>query len=589
MGAAVSPEGCKQDCCSDTLESGVYAIEENGSTPYSLASPSVTPGEEDKAPASPKDMGTLSPRAAVVAESQWQPQTSSGSCDLQPEQEPDSPVSPGLRADAVRIDREYDFYDPTTRELKVKEARRMLTPRSFDSFSRQTSSDSSASSGGSGSVILPCGRRPSVNSEWSNTTFERGESNRHKESVTRWAVFTAKKMYRSDKKIRAKARSASKEPPQPVRGTKLAVQQANVVVSRMCRLARRIAVQEGEDILDSEWEDPGVLTELFTEDYVDTLMILANGVRRVLELQPPLAQVSVPCRVFGDVHGQLRDLLLLFSAFGGPGIGDQSQVSFVFNGDFVDRGSHQVEVVGLLFALKLAFPDRVWLIRGNHEERTMNERYGFRKESNRSLGKEFGPRIFHLVHKAFNQLPLAAIIANQILVLHGGIGDGKWSLGDVLFVKRPLDDDGIYDPKNKWIFNLLWSDPIVDTAEDGAQGVSDIFGVHPSARASDAVQFGWDVTQTFLAKNGLSLLVRSHQCKRGGTGFDVMHEGTLIGVFSARDYENHCNDGAALFITKAPQGARGRAADTLLVRPQVLRSLTKVERSGSVDVACFLK
>ena len=61
-------------------------------------------------------------------------------------------------------------------------------------------------------------------------------------------------------------------------------------------------------------------------------------------------------KVFGDTHGQLRDLLALFAAFGFPSHrdgGDVESVSYVFNGDFVDRGAHQLEVVTLLFALKV--------------------------------------------------------------------------------------------------------------------------------------------------------------------------------------------------------------------------------------------
>jgi hypothetical protein len=59
--------------------------------------------------------------------------------------------------------------------------------------------------------------------------------------------------------------------------------------------------------------------------------------------------------VFGDIHGQFRDLLSLFAEFGFPSHrgGDVETVSYVFNGDFVDRGEHQLEVVALLFALKV--------------------------------------------------------------------------------------------------------------------------------------------------------------------------------------------------------------------------------------------
>jgi hypothetical protein len=179
-------------------------------------------------------------------------------------------------------------------------------------------------------------------------------------------------------------------------------------------------------------------------------MILAKAGAKLLASQPVLAAAQVPCRIFGDLHGQLRDLLLLFAAFGLPGSKEDTadddailvflilntffvdwpgwafgnryiicsfccllflmnnygflavipfdkirqpqnrestrksqavtsfcpwkqkrcRMSYVFNGDFVDRGAHSLEVIGLLLALKVSMPNRIWLVRGNHEDRT---------------------------------------------------------------------------------------------------------------------------------------------------------------------------------------------------------------------------
>merc|ERR1712217_57113 len=104
-----------------------------------------------------------------------------------------------------------------------------------------------------------------------------------------------------------------------------------------------------------------------------------------------------------------------------------------------------------------------------------------------------------------------------------------------------------------------------------------VFGVHHSPRSTVACQFGWNVTKTFCARNGLSLIIRSHQCKKDGMGFQVMHDNMLISVFSARDYSCGGNDGACILLT-LDDSDEARAA--ISVRPQALRSVAKGRRAA---------
>jgi len=359
---------------------------------------------------------------------------------------------------------------------------------------------------------------------------------------------------------------------------------ALAVISQAWELASSIP-EEPQDVLDGEWRQAcaigpsgrrstrsDLLTLLFSTEYIDTLALFAKTATKVLAVQPPLAMAGVPCRIFGDLHGQLRDMLLFFHAFGYPDEVDGPH--FVFNGDFVDRGAHQLEVVGLLFALKVLLPEKVWLVRGNHEDRIMNQRYGFMEECTTRLGKELGGHVFELFHKAFDQLPLACLVAERVLVLHGGIGDGRWSLEDVRRIERPLTTAKLGTPELYWVNSMLWSDPVEDDDTNSDVGT---FGVHESPRGARGALFGWDVTKTFCARNGLGLVVRSHQCKHDSCGIDVMHENNLIRVFSARDYEGHGNDGAVLFLERGGD-EDDEGGGPLTVRPQVLRSTTKARK-----------
>jgi hypothetical protein len=101
------------------------------------------------------------------------------------------------------------------------------------------------------------------------------------------------------------------------------------------------------------------------------ICLLANHCKTIVKSQPTLVNVPAPCKVLGDIHGQFRDMLILLARFGFPTHkgGDVETTSYIFNGDWIDRGQHQLEVVLLLMAIKVLYPNRVFLVRGNHEFR----------------------------------------------------------------------------------------------------------------------------------------------------------------------------------------------------------------------------
>lgn len=340
------------------------------------------------------------------------------------------------------------------------------------------------------------------------------------------------------------------------------------LAAQVVRAASKLSeqVSKEQDILDSKWNDSGVLLSLLGADGLESAVAralhLIQATQAILSSQPTLTEATVPCKVYGDLHGQFRDLLMLCHTFGMPGaVG--STPSTVFNGDFVDRGRHQLEVLMVLFSFKVLYPDNVFLNRGNHEDKSMNARYGFEAACTSAFGSKHGDAVFQAASDAFMHLPLGCLIGGKVLAVHGGIGDGKWSINDLREVRRPLSHHDLVEPFNQWLWNILWSDPI----EDDSDNARAVFGVHNSPRSKAAVKFGWNVTQAFCAKNALDLVVRSHQSKKGSLGFDVMHNESLIRVFSARDYENNHNDGAVLMISKDDNGV-------LSVRSQVLASLS---------------
>jgi len=361
------------------------------------------------------------------------------------------------------------------------------------------------------------------------------------------------------------------------RGNPSASRIANGVVQQAMHMAW-VVDQEHTDVVDAQWRLQGgqdKLSTLFSGSIRDPRDVgrafeqLCGEAQQILASQPSLLEVKPPAKVYGDLHGQFRDMLLhLFhwgfpEASGGPAI--------IFNGDWVDRGAHQLEVLCLVLALKVVFPQTVWLLRGNHEDDFQNQAMlhaGFWQHCVQRLGEGPGQKVFAAAHQAFQWLPLGCIIGRKILVVHGGIGDGSWDVRHLARVPRPLGHDGLtQDPV---LYNVLWSDPIPDDPSP-----EDTFGVHDSPRDHHQhmiLTFGSDVTQEFCRRNGIEAVVRSHQAIARGYGYDVMHDGRCIRVFSARDYEGYGNDGCVLMIVEGDPRQHG--GPHLLVRPQVIRSLT---------------
>ncbi|KAK7072459.1 Protein phosphatase 2A ues, catalytic domain, partial [Halocaridina rubra] len=271
-------------------------------------------------------------------------------------------------------------------------------------------------------------------------------------------------------------------------------------------------------------------------------MILREGVR-VLRQRPTIMHASTviagQITVIGDLHGKLDDLLTILYKNGLP----STDNPYVFNGDFVDRGRKSIEVMLLLLALVIVFPAEVYLNRGNHEDMVMNARYGFCKEISRKYKAPHGPRILRLLEEVYRWLPLATIIDNKVLVVHGGISmdtDLKWlSVVDrskyTSVLRTPAakyaDDTASVDETPgeteeakevrliaatfewKQILDLLWSDPQTHQ------------GCRPNSFRGGGSYFGPDITRDLLKKNGLSLLIRSHECKP--EGYEFMHDNTV--------------------------------------------------------------
>mmetsp|Transcript_5838 Transcript_5838/g.21282 ORF Transcript_5838/g.21282 Transcript_5838/m.21282 type:complete len:550 (-) Transcript_5838:1664-3313(-) len=292
--------------------------------------------------------------------------------------------------------------------------------------------------------------------------------------------------------------------------------------------------------------------------------------------------------VVGDTHGQLHDVLQIFELGGWP----TPTSSWIFNGDFVDRGAWGVEIVILLMAWKICMPNNVFLLRGNHETKYCTMVYGFFNELEAKYGPE-APRLYQKIVRMFAGLPLAATVNGVTCVLHGGLfravpilaeeGEGdcpakthrrkrkrpkrqRAHAEAILDVPVPptavgtlaqlrQSSKGGVDPdgtgSNVTAGDVLWSDPA------------------PSGQLSENLDrgigllFGPEITEQFLKENGLKLVLRSHEAPDaramrqdmksmidGYAEDHVTESGKLATVFSAPCYPQFLEPGEDRTLNK---------------------------------------
>lgn len=231
------------------------------------------------------------------------------------------------------------------------------------------------------------------------------------------------------------------------------------------------------------------------------------AVKKIVYDEPTMVEMEVPkghqLTVCGDTHGQYFDLLELFRLNGFP----TDEHYYLFNGDFVDRGSWSTEIALLLYAYKWLRPKSFFLNRGNHETDDMNRVYGFEGECK----AKYNEKVFKLFSESFSALPLATLIGKKYFTLHGGLfSDDKTSLDDV----RKLNRHQQRQPGQQGLMmEMLWTDPQPTP------------GRGPSKRGV-GLQFGPDVTKRFCTANGLDAVIRSHEVRM--EGYEVEHDGRCI-------------------------------------------------------------
>lgn len=273
---------------------------------------------------------------------------------------------------------------------------------------------------------------------------------------------------------------------------------------------------------------------------------------------PIVLQIDGPLVVVGDLHGNIFDLIRILTINRPP-----PYQKYLFLGDYVDRGEFSVEVITIMFALALKYPKNIYLLRGNHEETSLNSLYGFKQELSHN---QYSNDLWVKFNIVFDLLPFAAILNGRIFCVHGGLSPDLKSLDDLHRIHKPISPQS-----SSLLLDIIWSDP-TDASEDFT----------PSLRGSGK-QFGKNVIYTFLADFGFDAIFRGHQCVVDGV--ERFGETDLYTIFSCSNYCDRYQNRCGFIIVYEGNSFQAYALPPI---PQVKRANTSMISVPTIFIPTFL-
>lgn len=248
-----------------------------------------------------------------------------------------------------------------------------------------------------------------------------------------------------------------------------------------------------------------------------------------------LVELDVPKNlvIIGDLHGDLLSLQHILQEIDYEYFLSNHNNKLIFLGDYVDRGTHSIDVLYTICYLKRNYPDSVILMRGNHEAHMEFpfSSYDLSLKIAKYFGNNYEKHIHDKISALFHLLYLVTIIQNKLLLVHGGLPTEIENKDFKKLIETAQDNT-----HKKILEELLWNDPHMIQNEKNLEKSRRVYGRH----------FGVNITKKWLAMSRTKVIVRGHEpCH----GFKIDHDDRVLTLFSCKEaYPNF--EAAHIFISK---------------------------------------
>lgn len=326
----------------------------------------------------------------------------------------------------------------------------------------------------------------------------------------------------------------------------VASQSVNVGSSARMILGATNAVQLGR----TQWER--VDRQTLAED----IKRVCNQAETIFRREARVVAVTSPCYVLGDIHGNINDLRA-YERILWPGAPACVAGSYLFLGDYVDRGDFGLECICYLLSMKVLAPRTFFLLRGNHELRSIQQAFTFFREiCEKFRHQQLGIQVWETLNKVFDFMPIAATIDDQIFCAHGGIPTSALRLDELYNIPTPLQDP---ENQSSCAWEILWNDPVSSTEYSeyadllrkqpgGQQAVANMQGYLPNTKRGTAFFFSEEAVKRFLHLNNMTHVIRAHECVP--PGYALHCNGRVITIFSSSHYCGATNDAACILVER---------------------------------------